>query len=142
MNTVNNFFYYPFTVKLDRCAGSWNTITDLSNKVCVPNKTKDLNLSVFNLITGINELKTLAKHILWKCNCKLDGTKCNSNKWWDNDKCQCECKKDHICEKEYVWNSDTCNCENGKYLANITDDSVIAFDEVIVSDNEEVSFNE
>ena len=142
MNTVNNFFYYPFTVKLDRCAGSCNTITDLSNTVCVPNKTKDLNLSIFNLITGINELKTLAKHILWKYNCKLDGTKCNSNKWWNNDKCQCECKKDHICEKEYVWNSATCNCENVKYLANITDDSVIAFDEVIESDDEEVSFNE
>ena len=30
--------YYPFTVKLDRCVGSWNTIIDLSNKVCVPNK--------------------------------------------------------------------------------------------------------
>ena len=49
------FHYYPFAVKLDRCAGSCNTINDLSNKACVPNKTKDLNLSVFNLITGINE---------------------------------------------------------------------------------------
>ena len=28
---------------------------------CVPNKTEDLNLSFFNLITGINELKTLTK---------------------------------------------------------------------------------
>ena len=33
----------------------------LSNKVCVPNKTEDLNLSVFNMITGINESKTLRK---------------------------------------------------------------------------------
>ena len=29
----------PFAVKLDRCAGSCNTINDLSNKLCVPNKT-------------------------------------------------------------------------------------------------------
>ena len=35
----------------------------LSNKVCVPKKTEDLNLSVFNMITGINELKTLIKHV-------------------------------------------------------------------------------
>ena len=43
--------YYLFTVKLDRCVGSCNTLNDLSNKVCVPNKTKDINLSVFNMIT-------------------------------------------------------------------------------------------
>ena len=49
------FPYYPFLVKLDRCVGSCNTLNDLSNKVCIPNKTEDLNLSVFNLITGINE---------------------------------------------------------------------------------------
>ena len=35
------FHYYPFTVKLDRCVGSCNTLNDLSNKVCVPNKTED-----------------------------------------------------------------------------------------------------
>ena len=42
--------YYPFVVKLERCVGSVNTLNDLSNKVCVPNKTKDLNLSMFNMI--------------------------------------------------------------------------------------------
>ena len=57
------FPYYSFSVKLDRCIGSGNTLNDLSNKVCIPNKTEDLNLSVFNMITGINESKTLAKHI-------------------------------------------------------------------------------
>ena len=49
------FHYYPFAVKLDRCVGSCNTLNDLSNKVCVPNKIEDLNLSMFNIITGINE---------------------------------------------------------------------------------------
>ena len=34
------FHYYPFAVKLDRCGGSCNTLNDLSNKVCVLNKTK------------------------------------------------------------------------------------------------------
>ena len=52
------FHYYPFAVKLDQCVGSWNILNDLSNKVCIPNKTKDLNLSVFSMITGVNELKT------------------------------------------------------------------------------------
>ena len=38
-------------------------INYISNKVCVPNRTEDLNLNIFNMITGINELKTLPKHI-------------------------------------------------------------------------------
>ena len=32
------FHYYPFVVRLNRCAGSFNTLIDLSNKVCVPKK--------------------------------------------------------------------------------------------------------
>ena len=43
---------------------SCNVLSDLSNKVCVPNKIEDLNLSVFNIITGINESKTLTKIML------------------------------------------------------------------------------
>ena len=43
------FHSYPFSVKLDRFARSFNTLNDLSNKECVPNKTKDLNLGVFNI---------------------------------------------------------------------------------------------
>ena len=57
------FHYYPFTVKLDKCVGSCNTLNDVSNKVCVPNKTERLNLSKFIIITGINEPKTSTKHI-------------------------------------------------------------------------------
>ena len=68
--------YYPFSVKLDRCVGS-----------CVPNKTKDLNLSMFNMITGINEPKTLTKHIPCECKCKFEGRKCNLNQMFNNDKC-------------------------------------------------------
>ena len=38
--------HYSFAVELDRCVGSCNTLNDLSNIICVPNKTEDLNLSV------------------------------------------------------------------------------------------------
>ena len=43
-------YYYPFVFNLDRCLGSCNALNKLSNKVCVPNKTEDLNLSVLNMI--------------------------------------------------------------------------------------------
>ena len=49
------FHYYLFAIKLDKCVGSCNTLNDWSKKVCVPNKTVELNLTVFNIITGINE---------------------------------------------------------------------------------------
>ena len=69
------FHYYAFVFKLNRCVGSCNTLNNLSNKVCVRNKTEDLNLSVFNMITGINKSKTLTKHISCECKCRFDGKK-------------------------------------------------------------------
>ena len=126
------FHYYPLAVKSNGCIWSCNTLNNLSNKLCVPNKTGDLNLSVFIMVTGINVSKTLTKHILCRCKCRFDGGKCNSDQWWNNDKCWCECKKRHVCEKKYIWNPTTCNCKNGKYLASIMDGSLIMCDEVIV----------
>ena len=117
-------------------------MNDLTNKVCAPDKTEDLNLNVFNMITGINKSETLTKHILSECKCRSDGRKCNLDQWWNNDKCRCECKKRHAYEKDYVWNPSTWNCENGKYLASIMDDSVNMCDEVIESYDDETNFNE
>ena len=74
-------------VKLDRCVGICNTLNDLSNKLCVANKTEDLNLSLFNIITGINESKTLTKHIPCEYKCKFDGGKFNLDQWRNNNKC-------------------------------------------------------
>ena len=73
------FHYSPFAVKLDRCVGRCNTLNDLSNKVCVPSKTEDLNLSVFIMVSRINELKTITKQISCECKCRFDGRKCNSD---------------------------------------------------------------
>ena len=82
------------------------------------------------MITGTNESKTLTKNVLCEFKCKFDGTKCKSNQWWNNDKCQCECKKIYSCEKDYIWSPATCNCENEKHLGSIMDDSAIICDEV------------
>ena len=63
---------------------------------------QEINLNVFNMIAGINELKTLTKHISYKCKCRFDERKCNSHQWWNNNKCRCECRKRLLCEKDYV----------------------------------------
>ena len=45
--------YYPFEINLGRVS-EVNTFTDLSIKVCVLNKTEDLNLNMLNMIVGMN----------------------------------------------------------------------------------------
>ena len=57
------FHFYPFGFKLDRCVGRCSAINDLSNKVCLPNKTEDLNLTVLNMITETKESKNLTKNM-------------------------------------------------------------------------------
>ena len=64
MGIVKNYITIPLWL-IYICVGSCNTINDLS-KVCVSYKTEDLNMSLFNMITGINELKILRKQI--SCN--------------------------------------------------------------------------
>ena len=63
INKYSQVLQYPLVNKIDRCVGSCNTLNDLSNKVCVPNKTEDFNLSMLNMITGINKSKTLTKQM-------------------------------------------------------------------------------
>ena len=41
----------------------------------------------FNIITGKNESKILTKDISCKCKCRFDEKKCNSDQWWNSDKC-------------------------------------------------------
>ena len=99
------------------------------------------------MIIGMNELKTLIKHISCKWKCKFDRRKCNSNQWLNNNKSQCDYKKRHICKKDYIQNPATHSCENGKYLASVMEYSAITYDEIIESYNEKTktvptSFNE
>ena len=122
--------YYPFPVNLAICSESRHTYNSLSNKLCVPNKTKDWNLSAFNMITGINKFFAFT----CECKCKFHRRECNSNQKWNNNKCWSKCKnpkKDHACEKDYIWNSATRSCKNGKYWAIIIDNSAITCDVII-----------
>ena len=52
-----------------------NTLNELFNQICVRNRTEDLNISMFNIITGINESKTLTRHISCECKYKFDERK-------------------------------------------------------------------
>ena len=54
--------YYPFIISLEKSSGSCNAGHDLSKKLCVPGKTRDINIKVLNIIRRTNETKTLIKH--------------------------------------------------------------------------------
>lgn len=49
-------------VNLDRCNGECNTFDYLSSRIFALNKTDNVNLNVFSMITRINKSKILAKH--------------------------------------------------------------------------------
>ena len=55
------------------------------------------------MITGINQSKTLTKHI--PCKYTFNGRKCNLNQNWSNYKFQCECvnKKHIVCVKKIIF---------------------------------------
>ena len=54
---------------LNRFCGNCNTLDDSCARVCVLNKRGDVDVKVFNMITKINEVKTLVRH-WWSCDCK------------------------------------------------------------------------
>ena len=72
--------YHPFMITLDKCNRSCNVADDISAKISVPSKRKDVNVKLLNMITRINEAKTWVKHIAWDCKCKFDGATFKSNK--------------------------------------------------------------
>ena len=51
-------------VNLDRDNGSCNTLDDLFNRICVPNRIWDVNLVFFDMIARINGSKKLVTHIM------------------------------------------------------------------------------
>ena len=84
---------------------------------------KRLNLSVFNTITRINESNTLIKHTSCGCKFKFDGNK---------HRCKAKIQENTMFAKKiYILNSYICTGENGKYLRNITGDSVTTCNEAI-----------
>ena len=51
----NNPIFYSFSIKINKCSGNCNNINNPYEKICVPDVIKDLNVKVFNLMSGTNE---------------------------------------------------------------------------------------
>ena len=116
LNT-NEPVFYPYSIKINKCNGSCNTINNPYAKICVPNEIKNTNIKLFNLMSRTNE----TKHIKWrntcKCKCRLDASICTNKQRWNDEKCRCECKElidKGMCEEGFIWNPINCDCECDK----------------------------
>ena len=74
----NNPIFYPSSIKINKCSGNCNNISDPYARICVSDTIKNLNLKVFNLITLTNKTRHIRWHETCKCICRLDGIICNS----------------------------------------------------------------
>ena len=109
--------FYPYSVKISKCNGSWYTINDTYAKLCVPDVVKNINVKVFNLMPRNNETRHKEWHETCKCKSRLDASVCNNKQRWNEDKCRCECKKlidKGICDTGLIWNPSNCECECDK----------------------------
>ena len=51
--------FFPFSIKTSKCSGSCNNITNPCAKLCVPDAVKNLNVKVFNLMSGTNKTRRI-----------------------------------------------------------------------------------
>ena len=98
--------FYPYSIEINRCKGSCNTINDPYAKICVPDQIKDTNVKVFNLMLRTNETRHIKWHKTCKCRCRLDASICNNKQRWNDDK--------GVCDKGFIWNLSNCECECDK----------------------------
>ena len=116
LNT-NESKFYPYSIKINKCKGSCNTINDPYAKICVADNIKNTNVKVFNLMSRTNETRHIKGHKTFNCKCRLDASVCNNKQRWNEDKCRCECKElfdKEICDKGFVCNPSNCACECDK----------------------------
>ena len=79
INTDSNEpIFYPYSIKVNKCNGSWNIINDPYAKLCVNDVVNNTNVKVFNLMSITNEIRHIKWHETYKCKGKLDARVCNN----------------------------------------------------------------
>ena len=94
---------YPYSIKVSKCTGNCNNMTNPHSRVCVPDITKNVTLKMFDLMTLTNETKQIIIHENCKCICRLNSIVCNNKQKWNKDNSRCEC----LINKKYgnkFWN--------------------------------------
>ena len=88
----NDYMTFPYTVKVDKCAGSCNDVENSYFKVCLPDSVKR------------------RFHGTCKYSCLLDKKVCKNKQQWNKEKCRCECSEIKECGNNSFWNVVNCRC--------------------------------
>ena len=102
---------------IKKCFLTVMTINDPYAKICVPEKIKNTNVKVINLISRTNETRHIKWHKTCKCRCRIDASICNNKQRWSEGKRRYECKElidKRMCDKGFIWNPSNCECECDK----------------------------
>ena len=116
LNT-NEPMVYLYSIKMNRCKCSCNTINNSYAEICFPDQIKNTDVKVFNLLSRTNETRHIKWHKTCKCKCTLDASICNSKQRWNDDRCISECKElidKGTCDKGFIWNPSNYECECDK----------------------------
>ena len=112
---VGEALFYPYTMLVNKCSGSCNTLDNPMTKLRVPNVIKRVNMQVYNFLMMLNETRNVLWHERCKWVCKSNSSVCNNKQIWNGDTCRCNCNEDFAgvlgCDKGYTWNPSTCACE-------------------------------
>ena len=92
--------FHPYSITINKCKGSCNTINSPYSRLCVPGTIRNINVKLFNLVSRTNETRHAKWHKTCKCKYRLDASVCNNEQRWNEDKCRCECKE--LIAKEFV----------------------------------------
>ena len=61
-------------------------------KLCFPDVVKNINVTVFNLMSRTNATRNIEQHKTCKCKDRLDTNVYNNKQRWNENKCKCERK--------------------------------------------------
>ena len=75
---TNNPVFYPFSVKVNKCSGNCNNVSNPYGRLCVSDVVKNMNLELFNLVSWSDETKQIKWHEICKCECRLNSIICNN----------------------------------------------------------------
>ena len=105
--------FFPYSIKTSKCSGTCNNINNPCSKLCVLGVVKNLNIKVFNLVSGTNETISIEWHETCKWKWRFNISVFNNKQGWNDDKCMSECKElidKGVCDKGFIWNPSNCEC--------------------------------
>ena len=116
---LNVALFHPFTVTVNTCGRSCNIINDPYAQLCVPNKIKNMNVKVFNLMSVVNESRFLVQNESCQCKCEINESVCSSKQKWNHNEYRCECNElddSGSCKNDYIWNHRMLDCKCNKHV--------------------------